>query len=312
MTSSTPTTLIPAIELRNVSKRFGNVEVLHDISLRIERGEVVAMLGPNGAGKTTAIHTMLGIREPTTGEVRIFGMNPRDLHVRILCGVMLQETGVHWSLRVSELVELFRSYYPDPMPTDRIMSVAGIADLARKRAGDLSGGQRQRLSFALAICGNPSILFLDEPTVGLDINARKAFWQEIRRYAQRGASIILTTHYMEEAEALANRIVVMREGRIVADSPKGELTEGTSGTRVRLRVARDLTPAAFRDVPVSGLEIADGTATFVAVDPQVVLQELWLRKVAFQTLEIRAAALEDAVSALTDNAREENHHARIA
>jgi ABC-2 type transport system ATP-binding protein len=297
----------PAVELRDVTKRFGTVEALRDVSLRIDPGEVVAILGPNGAGKTTAISIMLGIRQPTSGEARMFGMDPQDIRARSRCGVMLQETGVHWSLRVRELVALFRSYYPNPLPADRVMDVAGIADLAEKRAGDLSGGQRQRLSFALAICGDPSMLFLDEPTVGLDIDARKAFWQEIRRYARRGASIVLTTHHMEEAEALANRIVVMHDGRIVADAPSSELTSGISGRHVRLSVPEGTTPAAFEGLPVSGLEIAHGIAVFTTADLQLILQELWLRKIGFQTLEIRGAALEDAVSALTHNTQESDH-----
>jgi ABC-2 type transport system ATP-binding protein len=312
MTSRTHIAPAPAVELRNVSKRFGSVDALSDVSLRIDPGEVVAMLGPNGAGKTTAISIMLGIRQPTTGEARMFGMSPQDLRARSRCGVMLQETGVHWSLRVRELVELFRTYYPNPLSTARTMGVAGIADLAEKRAGDLSGGQRQRLAFALAICGNPSMLFLDEPTVGLDIDARKAFWQEIRRYARRGTSIVLTTHYMEEAEALADRIIVMQEGRIIADAPTAELTAGISETRVRLAMAQDIAPGAFSGLPVSALEIANGIASFTSANPQAVLQELWLRNIGFQTLEIRGAALEDAVSALTMSDHEEDSHARIA
>lgn len=312
MTSPTHIAPAPAVELRNVSKRFGSVDALSDVSLRIDPGEVIAILGPNGAGKTTAISIMLGIRQPTTGEARMFGMSPQHLRARSRCGVMLQDTGVHWSLRVRELVELFRTYYPDPLPTARIMGVAGIADLAEKRAGDLSGGQRQRLAFALAICGNPSLLFLDEPTVGLDIDARKAFWQEIRRYARHGASIVLTTHYMEEAEALADRIIVMQEGRIITDAPTTELTAGIGDTRVRLAMAHDITPDAFTGLPVAALEIVNGVASFTAADPQAILQELWLRKIGFQTLEIRGAALEDAVSALTMNDHEEDSHARIA
>jgi ABC-2 type transport system ATP-binding protein len=307
MALPTPITPIPAVELRNVSKQFDGTTALHNISLRIDPGEVVAILGPNGAGKTTAISIMLGIRKPTSGKVTMFGMDPQDLRARSRCGVMLQETGLHWSLRVRELVQLFRTYYPDPLPSAQIMEVAGIADLAEKRAGDLSGGQRQRLAFALAICGNPSMLFLDEPTVGLDIDARKAFWREIRRYADRGASIVLTTHYMEEAEALANRIVVMQEGSIVADAPAETLTSRVSGMHVRLAVPDDITADVFDELPVTELELSHGVASFTSIDPQDVLRGLWLRKVAFRTLEIRGAALEDAVSTLTNDQKEHNH-----
>lgn len=310
MTTRVTLSATPAVELRDVSKQFGDVHALRDISLRIDPGEVVAILGPNGAGKTTAISIMLGIRQPTSGEARIFGLDPQDLHARSRCGVMLQDTGLPWNLRVRELVALFRSYYPDPRPVVEIMDIAGIADLARSRAGDLSGGQRQRLAFALAICGNTSLLFLDEPTVGLDVDARHGFWREMRHQAGKGTSIVMTTHYMEEAEALADRIVVIHEGRIVADAPAEVLTTHVSGKRVRLTIPGGTTVAAFAGLPLTKLEIDGIHVTFVTAATDEVLHALWSRDVIYEMQEIRGAALEDAVSALTSET--EIDDARIA
>jgi len=300
----------PAVELRHVSKRFGDMHALRDISLDVRPGEVVAILGPNGAGKTTAISIMLGIRQPTSGVARIFGLEPRDIHGRSQCGVMLQDTGLPWNLRVGELVALFRTYYPAPLPMAEIMETAGIANLARVRAGDLSGGQRQRLAFALAICGNPSLLFLDEPTTGLDVDARHGFWREMKRRAGNGNSIVLTTHYMEEAEALADRIVIVHEGTIVADAPADALTSRVRGKHVRLIVPDGITVTAFAGLPVDRLEIAGTNVTFVTARPEEVLRALWQRGVTYEMQEIRGAALEDAVSALTHET--EIDHAGIA
>jgi ABC-2 type transport system ATP-binding protein len=286
MTLPTPIAPTPAVELRNVSKRFDKAEALRD---------VVAILGPNGAGKTTAISIMLGIRKPTSGEAQIFGMDPHDLRARARCGVMLQDTGLPWNLKVGELVALFRSYYPAPLSSREILEVAGLTKLVGKRA------------FALAICGNPSLLFLDEPTVGLDVDSRKAFWREMKRYAAKGASIVMTTHYMEEAEALADRIVVIHDGQVVADASSDALTSRIDRKRVRIRVPGDTTSTAFAGLAVEDLEVNQGVATFTAAEPEVVLHDLWLRKIAYQTIEIRGAALEDAVANLTNHTGEEPH-----
>ncbi|TMB46289.1 MAG: ABC transporter ATP-binding protein, partial [Chloroflexi bacterium] len=194
------------IELSHVSKRYGDVQALEDVTLTIDAGEVVAMLGPNGAGKTTSISIMLGTRQPTAGQARLFGMHPRDLRARRRIGVMLQESGVPGMLKVEELVELFASYYPAPLPVSQAIAMAGLEEKAKSLVKDLSGGQRQRLYLALAVCGNPDVLFLDEPTVGLDVEGRRLFLQEIAGLAGRGRTVILTTHYLEEADLLARRV----------------------------------------------------------------------------------------------------------
>src|SRR5205807_316600 len=198
----------PPSELIDAHKTYGSVEALRGVDVAIEPRELVAMLGPNGAGKTTAISLMLGLRRPTAGSARLFGLDPTERRARSRCGVMLQESGVDTALHVRELVELFRSYYPRPMPAERAIGLAGLQEQARVPAGKLSGGQRQRLYYALAICGDPEVLFLDEPTVGMDVESRRAFLSSIEEFAANGRTIVLTTHYLEEADQLAQRIVV--------------------------------------------------------------------------------------------------------
>ena len=189
----------PPVELVGAIKRYGHVEALKGVSFAIEPGSVVAMLGPNGAGKTTSINLMLGLRRPTSGKALIFGADPRLPSTRKRFGAMLQESGVPQLLRVEELVELFRSYYPYPMSGDRAIELAGLQEKRHSLVRDLSGGQLQRTYFALAVCGNPEVLFLDEPTVGMDVEGRRVFLDAIRDFGAQGKTILLTTHYLEEA-----------------------------------------------------------------------------------------------------------------
>jgi ABC-type multidrug transport system ATPase subunit len=187
----------PVVELRAARKRFGQVEALKGVDLAIGPGELVALLGPNGAGKTTSISLMLGLRHPTGGEARLFGLDPTDRRARSRCGVMLQESGTTGVLTVREIVNLFRAYYPASLPADRAIALAGLDARANARIGTLSGGERQRLYFALAVCGDPDALFLDEPTVGMDVEGRRAVLQSIRALSTAGKTIVLTTHYLE-------------------------------------------------------------------------------------------------------------------
>ena len=214
---------LAAAELHGVTKRYGAITALDSVSLAIEPGKVTAVLGPNGAGKTTAVRLMLGLTRPTRGSVRLFGVDPTDIQARRRTGVMLQTAKVPETLRVREHIELFCSYYRDPMSLDAVLTAAGLTALADRKYGELSGGQQQRVQFALAICGNPELLFLDEPTVGLDVITRRQFWQEVRRLSHSGRGILLTTHYLEEADALADRVVVLHEGTILADGTPSTL-----------------------------------------------------------------------------------------
>ena len=234
-TGVAPIPVEPAIRLERVGKSYGSVEALREVDLQVDAGEVIAVLGPNGAGKTTAIGIMLGLRPPSSGGVTILGGEPGSRAVRSRIGAMLQDSGVPATLRVSEVIDLFRSYYPLAMPRDAVLAAAGLSEMSAKRVGALSGGQRQRLYFALAISGDPDLLFLDEPTTGMDIESRHRFWEQIRGFASTGKTILFTTHMLEEADALASRVVVIDRGRIVASGTPAELKTRVGGKQIRLR-----------------------------------------------------------------------------
>jgi ABC-2 type transport system ATP-binding protein len=260
---------------------------------------VVAILGPNGSGKTTAISLMLGLRRPTGGQVRLFGHHPRDRRARARCGVMLQESGVPLTLTVRELITLFRSYCPHPLPVDRVLSMAELSKQAALAAGTLSGGQRQRLYFALAICGNPDVLFLDEPTASLDIEMRQAFWSQIQGFVREGKTIVLTTHYLDEADALADRIIILDHGRILADDAPAVLKSQVAQKRVSFDATTTLDAKVFTDVPVYRLEIAQHHITLLTPQPEVVVRHVFHEGIDLNNLEVVGASLEEAFLTLT-------------
>jgi ABC-2 type transport system ATP-binding protein len=216
---------VTAAALRAVSKRFGETVALDHVDLAVEAGEVVALLGPNGAGKTTALSIMLGLRRPDEGQAEIFGVDPRGPAARIAVGVTPQEAGFPPTLRVREIVDLVRAHFPFPAPTDELLERFGLAAIERRQAGGLSGGERRRLSVALAFAGEPAAVFLDEPTAGLDVESRRSVWAEIDRYSLDGGTVLLTTHYLEEAERLAEKVVLLARGRVVAEGTSDELAE---------------------------------------------------------------------------------------
>jgi ABC-2 type transport system ATP-binding protein len=289
----------PVVELRAARKRYGEVEALRGVDLAIQLGEVVALLGPNGAGKTTTLNLALGLRRPTAGSARLFGLDPTDRRARSRCGVVLQESGVTGVLTVSEIVELVRSYYPAPLPAGDALAMAGLRELGATRVGALSGGQRQRLFFALAVCGDPQALFLDEPTVGMDVEARQVFLASLRRFAAAGKTIVLTTHYLEEADQLARRIVVIDRGVVIADATPAEVKARVAGRRVSFRTAGPLAPAALDGLPVQSVEVADHRVSLLSNEPETVLRELFARGLTLADLEVVGASLEEALLSLT-------------
>jgi ABC-2 type transport system ATP-binding protein len=260
------------------------------------------MLGPNGAGKTTSISLMVGLRRPTGGEVRLFGQPPTDRRARSRCGVMLQESGTTNVLTVRELVDLFRTYYPAPLPAERAITMAGLGGQAAARVGSLSGGQRQRLYFALAICGDPDVLFLDEPTVGMDVEARRLFVGSVQTLAAAGKTIVFTTHYLREAEELARRIVVIDHGAVIADASPTELKARVPGRKITLAAARDLAAADLEGLPARVLSREGARASLLSNEPAAVLRELFRRGVDLVDLEVTGADLEEAFLALTRRA----------
>jgi ABC-2 type transport system ATP-binding protein len=214
-----------AVELVNVSKLFGGSRALNGVSLRIYAGELVTLLGPNGAGKTTAIALMLGLRKPSSGLVRIAGRDPRDPAVRVATGALLQGTALPSTLRVLEVLNLFRSFHATPVSGPAMLELIGLEAKASHRVGSLSAGERQRLLFAISLVGDPSILFLDEPTVFLDVEARARFRCLARELVSRGRTVVLTTHHTEEAGALSDRVVVMSRGTVVASGTPEEIKQ---------------------------------------------------------------------------------------
>lgn len=299
------------VELHEVSKSYGNVQALRSVSLRVEAGQVVAVLGPNGAGKSTSIAIMLGLRQPSSGQALLFGEPPGSRRARSRIGVMLQESGVPPTLKVRELIDLFRSYYPRPLSTQELLLCAGLHEKADALLGTLSGGQKQRVYFALAVCGDPEVLFLDEPTSGLDVESRRAFWDRIREFATRGATIVLTTHNLQEADALAHRIVVIDKGQIVADDTPHGIKARTAGKHVSFTMDRPLSPGFFEDLPITRLTVNESAVSFLSPQPEVALERVFTAGCGVGNLEVTAVGLEEAVLSLTGrNGSSEPEHGR--
>jgi ABC-2 type transport system ATP-binding protein len=286
--------------LHSVTKRYEKATALDNLTLNLYPGEVVALLGPNGAGKTTAVRLLLGLIAPTSGSVRVIGRDPRDASARTGIGAMLQVTRVPETLRVREHIEWFRSYYPNPLPAVEIVRIAKLEGLENKFYGKLSGGQKQRVLFGLALAGNPDLIFLDEPTVGMDIESRRALWEQIRWLASQGKTVLLTTHYLEEADALASRIVVIDKDRVIAEGTPAQIKHRVSGRRIRC--ITELDEEFLMGLPsVASVERDREALIITAHEAESVVREMLLRDVTLRGLEISAPGLEDAFLALTGN-----------
>jgi ABC-2 type transport system ATP-binding protein len=293
--------------LEHVGKSYGEVRALRNVNFTVGAGQVVALLGPNGAGKTTAVKLLLGLIEPDSGKARVFGRNPTNPQNRMRAGAMLQVGKVPETLQVREHIDLFSSYYSNPMPLQQVLAAAGLQKLANRKFGDLSGGERQRTLFALAICGDPDLLFLDEPTVGLDVESRRTMWEEIKQLVDRGKSILLTTHYLQEADALADRIAVINKGEIIAEGAPADIKALTSAKRIRC-VTR-LSLASLLEIPGVSDARQDRGAVELHVDQaEPVVRILLARDPSLSGLEISNAGLEDAFLALTHDAEDDNLH----
>ncbi len=289
--------------LQGASKSYGRVQALIGVSLTVRAGEVLAVLGANGAGKSTALGLLTGRLAVDAGAVEVLGGDPRDASIRRGIGVMLQDGGLPDTLRVAEHVRLFSTYYPNPRPLAETLALAGLEDIAKRPYAALSGGQQRRVQFALAICGRPALLFVDEPTVGLDVEARRNFWAVLRRLREAGTGIVLTTHYLEEADALADRIVLMAAGRVLAEDTPAGIKARASGKRLRARSRLDL--AVLSAWPeVRSAAIADGIAEVLTDDAESVLRRWLAADDGLCELEVRALNLEEAFLSLTAPALE--------
>src|SRR5580704_19104928 len=285
--------------LHRVTKRFGRQIALDSFSLQLRAGEVVALLGPNGAGKTTAVRLLLGLSQATSGQVTICGGNPRDRASRVRLGAMLQVGRMPEMLRVREHLQVFSSYYAQPRPLDELLVIAGLEGLEERFFGTLSGGQQQRVLFALALCGDPDLICLDEPTLGMDVEARRAMWEQVRKLTARGKTILLTTHYLEEADALASRIIVVQKGKVIAEGTPAELKDADQSPTIRCTTT--LQPSFVSSLPgVISVEQEGSTMLVRTQVPEAVLRTMLERDPALTGLEVRAAALEDAFLALTN------------
>lgn len=284
--------------LAGVTKLYPGATALDDVDFALHRGELVALLGPNGAGKTTTVRLLLGLTTPSRGSVAVFGADPRLPKNRVRSGALLQVGRVPETLRVGEHIELFSSYYPSPLPTTEVVHIAGLEGLEGRRFGHLSGGQKQRLLFALAICGDPDLLLLDEPTAGLDVESRRALWRHIRAFVGEGRSVLLTTHYLEEADALADRIAVINSGKIIAQGSPNEIKSRACGRRIRC--STHLPVERLRSLAsVSAVRRDDGITEILTPAAEPVVRDLFTLDPGLSDLEVGGAGLEEAFLALT-------------
>jgi ABC-2 type transport system ATP-binding protein len=280
-----------------VSRRYGDLLALDGIDLDVPPGEILGLLGPNGAGKSTLLHVLVGLRHPTSGRVELFGGDPRDPASRREVGMTPQETGLPPTLRVREVVDFVAAHYDDPVPRDELLARFGLGDLARRQTGGLSGGQRRRLAVALAFAGRPRLVFLDEPTTGLDVEARRALWDGVAAFHAEGGTVVLTSHYLEEIEALARRVVVLAEGRVLVDDTVAAVRGLVGVRRVSLR-GRDL-PA----LPgVLDTRHDDDRTHLLTRDADALVRALVTSRADFSDLEIASTSLEEAFLSLTSDA----------
>ena len=293
---------VDAVRLTDLHKSFGDVTAVDGIDLTIRPGEVVALLGPNGAGKTTTIDMILGLSRPTNGDARVFGMSPRQAVDRGLVAAVMQTAGLLPDITVRETASLF-SHRID---AEEAMHRAGVTDFASRIVKKCSGGQQQRLRFAMALVSDPALLILDEPTTGMDVEGRRSFWEAIHADAERGRTIVFATHYLEEADAFADRIVLMRHGRIIADGTAAEIRASVSGRSLRatLTCAPERLRDALADAQIRGqvhdVEVLGSTLTLSSTDTDAVAALLLSDHLA-KDLEITSRGLEDAFMALTSD-----------
>ncbi len=284
-----------AVEVRSLFKAYGDIQAVDGIDLDIDRGEVYALIGPNGAGKTTTLEILEGHRHRDSGEVSVLGFDPeqsaRALKERI--GIVLQSTSVSQYLRVEEAVDMFRGYYPDPRPLDEVLELVGLAEDRHKLVRRLSGGQQRRLDVAIGLAGDPELLFLDEPTTGFDPSARRAAWEMIRGLRSLGKTVILTTHYMDEAQALADRVAIISHGRIVAEGTPDELRAREQDTLVSFRKPSAALPGGL----AAAAELDGDRVVITTADPTRLLHDLttWAvgAGVDLDDLSVARVSLED-------------------
>ena len=293
------------ISTQGISKSFGSLKALNNVSLEVKKGEILALLGANGAGKTTLINVLLGRMQADSGQLTVLGQHAGHIQARRRIGTILQAAEMPGTLKVIEHINLFRSYYINPMPIDEVLKNAQLGDLQNKRFDQLSGGQKQRVFFALAICGQPDLVFLDEPTVGLDVDSRRQFWRCIRELSARGTTILLTTHYLEEADVLADRIVLLTQGQISAEGSPEHIKKQLGGKLIRFRSHDDA--EVFTQLPaVDHYQTKGDYHELLSEQAELTIQQLLDRCSDVRDLTITQVSLEDAFLNLRDQSQLEN------
>ena len=291
-------TAVAAIELSGLTKSFGAVRAVRGIDLTVRPGEIVAFLGPNGAGKTTTIDMVLGLSRPDSGTARVYGMEPGVAVRHGLVSAVMQSGGLLKDLTVAETLQLTASLFSDTKPVAEVLARAGIADIADRRVVKCSGGQQQRLRFAMALLPDPELLVLDEPTTGMDVTGRRDFWSAIREDAAQGRTVVFATHYLEEADAYADRIVLVSQGQVVADGTAAQVKALVSGRTVRATLP-DANVVALQALPgVETVEVRGESVIIASTDSDAVARHL-LTHTAARDLEIASRGLEDAFISLT-------------
>jgi ABC-2 type transport system ATP-binding protein len=309
LTATTPAGIgtAPVVELAGVSKAFGAITAVREVDLSIGSGEVVALLGPNGAGKSTTLDMLLGLLPPDRGHVTLAGRTPAEAIAAGAVGAMLQSGGLIRDLRVHELLAMVASLYPHPLPLDDLYALTGIGEFAGQRTQDLSGGQTQRTRFALALVSDPDLLVLDEPTVAMDVKARQAFWHSMRAIGERSKTVVFATHYLEEADLYADRIVLLSGGQVVADGPTTEVKAMVGGRTIEVTL-RHADLATLRALPgVTAAEVRGEVVTLTCTDSDATLRALLPAHPEAHDIEVRGAGLEQAFLQLTDDEAEEDH-----
>jgi len=288
-----------AITFTGASKSFGAVRAVETLDLQIGAGQTVALLGPNGAGKSTSLGMLLGLIRPSAGLVSVFGDTPDAAVRKGAVGAMLQEGTLVPGLTVRELVEFVRTLYPAPMPLGEVLALANLTDLAKRRADQLSGGQSQRVRFALAVAGAPRLLVLDEPTAAMDVESRRSFWDSMREYAAGGKTILFATHYLQEADENADRVIVIAKGRVVADGSARQI-KAAAGDRTVTFTIGDQPMAGLDTLPcVTGVKVRGGSVQLRTTDPDQTVPALYASGIGVRDLEVAGADLEDAFLSLT-------------
>ncbi len=297
----------PAVEVHGLRKSYGDMEAVRGVDLVVRTGEVFALLGPNGAGKTTTVEILEGFRDRSAGEVSVLGLDPArgDRQLKSRIGIVLQSTGIDPYLTVAETIRLYGSYYPSPRPVDEVIELVGLTQKRDTRVVKLSGGQQRRLDVGIALAGDPQLLFLDEPTTGFDPSARRNAWEVIRNLSKLGKTILLTTHYMDEAQYLADQVAVIAAGVIVAQGPPSALAgRDSAATLIRFRL-----PEGSGALPVADAEVTNGVVELRTGDPTRTLHDLtgWAldQGVSLDDLAVSKPSLEDVYLEITGHSSSE-------